>query len=301
MSRAVAHRLIIYKIMADERREIEIMDMTKRILTSLLVTAALFLCPSLFLGEGHCDHLLSGEAAYGKDATDAVKTDLTHKISKYHGEKTTLVIDSEFYIPRHDSNDNGHTTISVLANDGTLLFKQRIADNFHCLGYNRARHAFILQTLGEVVSFPAITAIEYVAEDKPAVVNFHSFTDGYFAFAEETIPSPDLGFIVFIGGQHPSEKRGLFALDTKLDKIRLLGKAPDPAPLSKETLDELKSQYEPNSGVDPCREWGWGPFCRSNLEPDICKFIAPHILQVSYGRDTCRYRSKHRIIRKWTL
>jgi hypothetical protein len=198
---------------------------------------------------------------------------------------------------RHDCDDYGHTTITLLSKDGSLLFKKELDDNISCLGYSHERHAFILGSTGECHSYPATVSVRYVPEDKPGLVSSKSFNGKYIAV--ESIPSPDLRFIVFVGHRWEPPIWRLYVLDTSLDTVRLLGKAPEPAPFSKEDIARKQAGSNPNDHQDPCMDWQWG--WAPSLEPGICKFIAPHVLQVSYGKDTCRYRSKNRIIQKWKL
>ncbi len=143
----------------------------------------------------------------------------------------------------------------------------------------------------------ATMSVRYVSEKKPGLVESKGFNDRYIAV--ETIPSADLRFIAFIGHSCKDELWQLYVLDTNLDTIRLLGKAPDPAPFSKDSLETIKSGFDPKDHQDPCMNWQWG--YTDALEPSICKFVAPHVLQVSYGKDTCMRRSKTRIMRRWSL
>jgi len=213
---------------------------------------------------------------------------------RYSGETTTLVIDTDMSKMRHDGPDNGHTSISLLSKNGAVLFQRKLDDNFKCLGYSRAQHAYVLQTVGETGISLKVEAFEYLPEDKPAIVYSKSFTPQFVAALEAVIPSPDLRFIVFVGQQTESSIWRLYVLDTKSDTISLLGRAPDPPPLSKWYLEESTGSF------NPCDQWQWG-FDGPMLEQNICQFISPHILKVSYGKDTCRHRSKNRLIRKWTL
>lgn len=212
---------------------------------------------------------------------------------RYPGESTTLVIDTDTSGMRHDGPDNGHTSISLLSKNGTVLFQRKFDDNYKCLGYSSARHAFILQTEGEVGVSLKVDGFAYLPEAKPTIVNSKNFTDHYLAALEAIVPSPDLRYIVFVGQPTESEIWHLYVLDTKSDMIKLLGKAPDPPPLAK------GSPGEPQNN-NPCDFWQWG-FELPTLESNICQFISPNVLKVSYGKDSCIHRSKNRLIRKWTL
>ncbi len=224
----------------------------------------------------------------------------------YSGETTTLVIDTDMSKMRHDGPDNGHTSISLLSKNGAVLFQRKLDDNFKCLGYSRAQHAYVLQTVGETGISLKVEAFEYLPEDKPAIVYSKSFTPSFVAAMEAVVPSPDLRFIVFVGREELNKDYvcdtvyqesliwRLYVLDTKSDTIRCLGKAPNPPPLSKWYLEEATDSF------NPCDQWQWG-FDGPMLEQNICQFISPNVLKVSYGRDTCRHRSKKRLIRRWTL
>jgi hypothetical protein len=213
---------------------------------------------------------------------------------RYSGENSTLMIDTDVSQMRHDGQDNGHTSISLLSKNGTILFQRKLDHNFRCIGYNRARHAFILRSVGEEGIWLKVYAFEYLPEDKPAIVYSKSFTRKYLAALEAIIPSPDFRFIAFVGRPTQSRTWHLYVLDTKLDTVKLLGKAPDPPPF-------LKSDFEKAVvGSDPCDNWQWG-FGGPALESNICQFLSPRLLKVSYGKDTCRHRAKNRFIHRWTL
>jgi len=226
--------------------------------------------------------------------SNSVDSTLSSGSQRYYGGNTTLVIDTDTSNMRHDGQNNGDTSICLLSKGGSILFQRQLNDNYICLGYSSARHAFILRTLGEEGVWLKVNAFEYLPEDKPAIVYSKSFTHRYLAALEAVVPSPDLRFVVFVGRRTESSEWHLYVLDTKSDTVTLLGKAPNPPPLSKDYLEEAKD------GFSPCDFWQWG-FSVPVLEPNICQFISPHVLKVSYGEDTCRHRSKHRLIREWTL
>ncbi len=86
----------------------------------VLTIAALVLCPQSSNSEGNSDQSPIAQ----KPLSKRVGSGQPHKISKFSGEKTTLVLDAEFWIPRHDVDDYGHTAISLLSKDGKVLFKK---------------------------------------------------------------------------------------------------------------------------------------------------------------------------------
>jgi hypothetical protein len=220
------------------------------------------------------------------------------KVESYKGEKSTLLIDKSFYIPRHDSDEKGTTGFTLLSNNGTTLFKHTIKNDFCCLGYSPACHAFVLHTWGETGVSQVVNNFAYLSEGKPAIVYSKHFN--YEASMKAIVPSSDLRFIAFVGRVIGADDRDwrLYVLDTKLDAVRSLGEAPHPPPFSKDDLKAAKA----DAPHDPTTFWGWGSFiCTPKLESNICRFVSPNVLQVSYGEDNYMRRSKNRVIRKWTL
>lgn len=220
----------------------------------------------------------------------------------YQGANTVLSLQTEMNGMRHEGHDWGKSSISLRSKTGKVLLSKEIADNYTCLGYSTARHAYILQTLGERISYRVVVAFSYVPEVKADLFYFNSFTGvgKYVASPEGIVPGPQLRYIAFVG-QHKGavdDSRRLYALDTKRDKVILVGKAPDPPPFG---VDEVKRLKELGRSVDPM-DWDWMMMqSYSKLEPTICRFISTNVLQVSYGKDSWRRRSKKRQVRRYTL
>lgn len=220
----------------------------------------------------------------------------------YQGANTVLSLQTEMNGMRHEGHDYGKSTISLKSKTGKVLLSKEIADNYTCLGYSTARRAYILQTLGERISYRVVVAFSYVPEVKADVFYFNSFTgvEKYVASPEGIVPGPQLRYIAFVGQDKGAvdDSWRLYVLDTKRDKVILLGKAPDPPPFG---ADEVKLFKDQGRNVDPM-DWNWMMMqsC-SELEPTVCRFISANVLQVSYGRDSWRRRSKKRQVRIYTL
>lgn len=221
---------------------------------------------------------------------------------RYRGEHTMLSISTDISRMRHDGPDCGSTSLSLSSSSGTILFKRQMPDNFFCLGYSPARHAFVLKTLGEVVSTLKVVAFEYLPENKPDIIYSKSFTSRYVAPDQGIIPSPTVRFIAFVGRKVECDTWRLYVLDTRLDTIRSLGKAPQPPPFSKDEHEAVQDMIQPGSGQHESAFWSWDMMHSSaTLEPTICRFVTPNVLRVSYGKDTCFRRSKRRIARDFVL
>jgi len=208
------------------------------------------------------------------------------------------LIDKSFYISRHDSDEKGSTAFTLLSNNGTTLFKYTIKDDFCCLGYSEACHAFVLHTWGETGVLQVVNNFAYLSEDKPAIVYSKHFN--YEASMRAIVTSSTLRFIAFVGRPVGTDNWDwcLYILDTKSDTVRSLGEAPYPPPFSKDDLKAAKA----DALHDPTTCWGWGSFiCTPKLESNICQFTSPNVLQVSYGEDNYMRRSKNRVIRRWSL
>jgi len=220
-----------------------------------------------------------------------VQTFDVHDTNRFKGENTTLVVDFSGPIPRHDATYYGKTTISLLSKEQAVLFKREIDNSkFVGLGYSRARHAFVLESIGEIVSTPGIDAVIYVPEDKPAIVS-SKFNSSHVALT--VIPSRDLRFVVFVGRRRSTELEAeqpvqMYVLDTQSDTIHVLGKPPAPPPWNKDQW------YEGNL-------WSWYMAGICDLEPNVCQFTSPHVLRVTYGRDDFKHRAKNRSVRIWNL
>ncbi|CAN5658772.1 hypothetical protein BH10CYA1_BH10CYA1_56140 [soil metagenome] len=221
--------------------------------------------------------------------------------NRYHGDSTTLSIATDMTGMRHDGNDYGKTIVSLRSKGGKVFFSQEINDNFECLGYGRTRRAYILQTEGERISYRVVVAFSYLSELQPKICNFDSFVGEYIAAIEAVVPSPDLRYVVFVGQKKSSpDKWRLYALDTKYDRIQLIGKAPDPPPFLSDEIESVKSMCSEGNAMPS--HWNWMMMHSSaHLEPAVCRFVSNNVLQVSYGRDSWARRSKKRLIRRYTL
>jgi hypothetical protein len=216
-----------------------------------------------------------------------------HDQSKTEGKTTTLKTEFDGPIPRHDATDYGRTTLSLISKktNSTLLKREFSNAKFVCVGYCSARHAYVLESSGELVSTPGVDSIIYLTETSKPKVLGSAFNSACRAFT--ALPSTDVRYIVFIGQRGTNEADTdsppkLYVLDTVADKIHQLGKAPYPPPLDKEFSSDSS-------------QWDWHFSGMRDLEPSVCRFVQPHVLRVTYGKDDFRHRAKHRQIRTWNL
>jgi hypothetical protein len=154
-----------------------------------------------------------------------------------------------------------------------------------------------------VVSTPKIVAFSFLQERKSATINYSkSFGGHYVAPREAIVPSPDLSYIAFVGRKNGYTTWRLYVLAIKLDSIRDLGKAPPPPPFSKDELQSIQQMIEPGSGRTPNSDWSWEMMqSTESLEPSVCRWTSPHVLRVSYGKDTWKRRATKRVVRVWKL
>jgi hypothetical protein len=117
-------------------------------------------------------------------------------------------------------------------------------------------------------------------------------TNGFEAVAS-TI-SADGRYLVFVGASEKNPDEKLYVLDLDKDRYELLGEPPAPPPLD---------AAEPHDSEAVSMAWAWEAPDRwyTELEPSIMRFTGPHILAVSYGKDSFKGRSKTRTWKKWDL
>lgn len=208
--------------------------------------------------------------------------------SKQHGARTELICDyrGPLFL-QHDSNNWGHTKFSLVDAQNKSIWTKELNGQFSCLGYSRARKAYVIQQIAERISVPSIRGLSYIAESKPSI-QLSSFTAGKYD-AATVLTDHDLAHLAFIGTRNLG-MCSLYIIDTAHDRITRLGAPPAPPPMTKSDVEAGKQ----------CYQWGWEGEGLSDLEPGIWRFDGQS-LKVSYGKDTCRHRAKKRSVTVYRL
>lgn len=223
----------------------------------------------------------------GTDGGPAMPTQ--HDVHRTHGERTDLIVTFDGPIlMQHDSNNWGKTTLTLVAGDKEVSrFEQ--PGNWHCLGFSKLARKFVVQEIGEVISYPAIVAIEYVDEN-----DHHrkqsAFSRGKYV-AVSYLASPDYKYVAFVGSNNLMHRYKLYCLDLEKDTIRFLGEPPAPPPISKSDLAAGMRPYQ----------WGWEAEGLTDLPHSIWSFESADTLSINYGHDTWKSRDKHRRTKRFQL
>jgi hypothetical protein len=195
-------------------------------------------------------------------------------------------------IPQHDV-DMGRTQFVLRSKDGNReLLQETLNEVWECLGYNPRTKKYLLISKNEHGVKVTLRGLVYIDETKT------TFQDSIFGKkqfeAVASLYSPDGSYLALIGAPQGVDDYRLYVLNTDIDQLKLLGNPPAPPPLSKE------DRVDPVS-IDMLGPWEAPERHYTELEKGIWKFTAPHILQVSYGKDTLKARSKARKIKQWDL
>jgi hypothetical protein len=195
-------------------------------------------------------------------------------------------------IPQHDV-DMGRTKLALRSKDGDReLLQETLTEIWECLGYNPRTKKYLLISKNEHGVKVTLRGLVYIDEAKA------TFQDSIFGKkqfeAVASLYSPDGSYLALIGAPEGVDRYRLYVLNTNIDQLKLLGNPPAPPPLSKEDLANPES-------IDMLGPWEAPERHYTELEKGIWEFTAPHMLQVSYGKDTFKARSKTRKIKQWDL
>jgi hypothetical protein len=208
--------------------------------------------------------------------------------AKQHGATTELICDYRGpLLLQHDSDNWGQTTFSVADAHNKTIWSKTLNGQFSCIGYSPARKVYVIRQIAERISVPSIREIAYITEPPPSM-QASSFTSGKYD-AATILADRDLKHLAFIGTRHLG-MFSLYVLETLHDGITRLGAPPAPPPMTKSDIDAGKQ----------CYQWSWEGEGLLDLEPGIWRFDGQS-LKVSYGKDTCRHRSKNRSVKNYKL
>jgi hypothetical protein len=183
----------------------------------------------------------------------------------------------------------GRTTLNIRSTPGDeIISSTEFEGKWFCFGYNELAHFFVIGGIFQKGASLPLASIRYLSEDGKVITPSSFDRSGYHALSSVTSPSGR--YIVFIGGRLTTD--GLYALDTKRDQVRKLGRAPLPPP-----NEDLRSLC----GDEPF-EWG-GCWADGYLEMDssILRFRSDTELEVRYGKDGSSARAKKRRISRFRL
>ena len=212
------------------------------------------------------------------------------------GSTTTLQCGGLTRSKRHNGNQ-GEAHFALLdKKSGAVLWKDEYVGESVCLGYSTARRMYVVGSTREHGVGIRLRDLRYLDEATQRARISALNRAEIEAFS--AVPSPDLRYIALVALK--GNDVSVFALDTLRDRIRMLGKAPLPPPLSEEERAYVKNH------PDVLQEgpWEWLGSLRDSylqMDPGILEFEGNDVLKVSYGADTPFRRAPGREIKKWRL
>lgn len=212
------------------------------------------------------------------------------------GSTTTLQCGRLSRSKRHNGNQ-GEAHFALLdRKSGAVLWKDEYVGEGVSLGYSTARRMYVVGSTREHGAGIRLRDLRYLDEAthraRISALNREEIE------ALSAVSSPDLRYIALVALK--GNDVSVFALDTLRDRIRMLGKAPLPPPLTEEERAYVKDH--PN--VLEEGPWGWMESLRDSYIPmdaGIVEFEGNDVLKVSYGADTPLGRAPNREIKKWRL
>jgi hypothetical protein len=205
------------------------------------------------------------------------------------GAHTTLDIEvlERPKFPMHDQSI-GRDRLVLRSLDGKSLFAKETDDGqWRCLGFDQAKHRYLIGFHSEVGAWLVLSSIVYLAEDGKELAASAFSRKSFLALT--TLTSPRGRYVAFVGGIHVAD--GLYVLDTATDAIRRLDRPPAPPPLGDDDFS-CPDRFEWGS----CWADGY-----ATLETDIWHFEGDDTLVVTRGKDSARRRAKKRTVHRYKL
>jgi hypothetical protein len=188
-------------------------------------------------------------------------------------------------IPRHDV-DMGRTELIIRSlKDKKTIMREVLKEGWECLGFNMQTRKYLIISKNEHGVKVTLRGLMYLDEAKAA------FQDSVFGKqhfeATASLYSPDGNYLALIGAPEGKDIYRLYVLNTCSDQLQEIGEPPAPPPLTDADMEYPDAEYMMGSWEAPERHY-------TELENGIWEFTAPHILSVSFGKDTVKYRSTDR-------
>lgn len=195
-------------------------------------------------------------------------------------------------IPRHDVELGKTELVLRSVHDDKILLREKFNEVWDCLTFNPRTRKYLLGSKNEHGVKVSLRGLVYLDEQKAIFQDTIFGKQGFEASSGKL--SPDGRYLVFVASSSEEPAHGLYVMDSDTDTFQFLGTPPAPPPL------ELENQADRET---VSRSWAWESSERSytDLEPSILKFSEPHVLQVSFGKDSFRQRGKNRTIKVWNL
>lgn len=196
---------------------------------------------------------------------------------------------------RHNGNPGKTSFILEERSSGKVLWQAQYEGIGVCYGFNPLQKIFIFGLLKENGIGVRLTELYYLNEAKAEVRKSSFSAAALEAFAGVT--DVHHSFLAFIAIE--KNDVGLYLLDVAHDRIRKLGTAPLPPPLSKEEQSYALRDPESFQG-----KWEWMSSLRDGyrpLDPGILYFEGNNTLVATYGNDTREKRATQRKIRRWNV
>ena len=211
------------------------------------------------------------------------------------GASTSLQLGGRFRSPHHNGNDGEAHFVLEAKDTASVFWKGQLAGEGVCFGFNVLRRAHVVGLRKQHGIGARLTRMFYINEVRPGIRASAFNKNGIEAFA--AVPSSDLNYVALIAIDR--NETSLFVLDIQKNRLRKLGKAPLPPPLTNQER-EFAHQHPDRFGG----RWEWmAPFRDSYmaLDPSIVEFQGAALLQVSYGADTADQRARQRDVVTWDL
>jgi hypothetical protein len=195
-------------------------------------------------------------------------------------------------IPRHDVGMGSTELIVRSLKDNTIIIREILKEVWECLGFNTQTRKYLIISKNEHGVKVTLRGLMYFNEAKAA------FQDSVFGKqhfeAVASLYSPDGNYLALIGAPEGRDSCSLYILNTISDQLQEIGKPPAPPPLTAADMEYPDAEHIMGTWESPERNY-------TELEKGIWEFSPPHMLRVSYGKDSLRHRNKDRTMKEWNL
>lgn len=154
-------------------------------------------------------------------------------------------------------------------------------------GYCALSKRYVAAGAWEQGAWEPFGTIAYIDERTGKLLPWQDKSKSWMGFA--AVPSADSCYLALVGSFESGPFR-LQLLNTRTDEVRDLGKPPAPPPSDFCGSDEEKDLWGWGSGVDGVVEF----------EKKIVSMVGSELV-VSFGKDTCDRRARHRVTKRWPL
>jgi hypothetical protein len=192
--------------------------------------------------------------------------------------------------PAYDGRP-GKTSFSLVAKETDVVVKNfELPGLWTCLGYNEKMRFHVCVGQFQIGAILPGRAILYLHDD-PVRERYSVHSQNSDLMILAAVASPEAHYVAMVSDLGKGFR--LHVLDTALDRMKHIGKAPAPPP---DRIDFYSNRDErlPWDWIDPVD--GMEP-----MEPAIMSFIDEQTLQVTYGKDGRIRRARKRTVETWAM